>query len=195
MKPVFFESAPKLQAWMRKNSKNAEELWVGFYKTRSGKASVTYSEAVDEALCCGWIDGVRHSIDDVAYKIRFTPRRTKSQWSAINIKRMQKLIDAGRVQAAGLSAFEDAKHQTRTYSYEQRNESKLSTADERKFHADRSAWSFFQAQAPWYRRTTIFWVVSAKKEATRQKRLATLIQDSAQRKNVAPLTRKAVPKR
>jgi uncharacterized protein YdeI (YjbR/CyaY-like superfamily) len=191
LKPVFFQSAAELQLWMQKHHENAEELWVGFYKKRSGRPSITYAEAVDEALCCGWIDGVRHGIDEAAYKVRFTPRKPKSQWSTINIGRMQALIEAGRVKPAGLRRFEGAKNQPRTYSYEQRSEARLSPADQRRFRANRSAWSFFQAQPPWYRRTSIFWVASAKKAETRQKRLAILIQDSAKGKTIAPLTRKS----
>jgi uncharacterized protein YdeI (YjbR/CyaY-like superfamily) len=154
------------------------ELWIGFYKKLSGKPSLTYSDAVEEALCFGWIDGLRKSLDASAYTIRFTPRKPKSKWSAVNIKRMQSLIEAQRLHAAGLKAFEGARDQQRAYSYEQRNDAKLDRTGERQFRANENAWLFFQAQAPWYRRTATFWVISAKKEETRRSRLTRLIDCS-----------------
>ena len=149
---------------------------------------------MDEALCFGWIDGVRKSISADAYTIRFTPRKPKSQWSAVNIKRVQKLAHSGRVQPAGLKAFEGATRQQRKYSYEQRNRAQFPAPDEKRFRANRKAWQFFQSQPPWYRRTATFWVISAKKEETRQSRLVTLITDSARCKSINPLARPASKK-
>ena len=165
---------------------------VGFHKKSSGNPSVTYPKAVDEALCFGWIDGVRKSVNTDSYRVRFTPRKPKSQWSAVNIRRARQLVDSGRMQAAGLKAFEGAAAQSRAYSYEQRSAAQFSGAEDREFRANQKAWAFFQAQPPWYRRISTFWVISAKQEETRQRRLATLIADSGQGKTIAPLTRKSV---
>jgi uncharacterized protein YdeI (YjbR/CyaY-like superfamily) len=194
MKLVFFESAADFRAWLEAAHQNCAELWVGFYKRSSAKPSITYPEAVDEALCFGWIDGVRRSIDADAYTIRFTPRKPKSQWSAVNIRHAERLLEAGRMRPAGLKAFAGAKDQPRKYSYEQRHRASFSREQEQRFRANRKAWDFFQNQPPWYRRTATFWVVSAVREETRQKRLATLIRDCADGKPVKPLTR-PVPKR
>jgi uncharacterized protein YdeI (YjbR/CyaY-like superfamily) len=191
----FFKSASELRAWLEANYARTNELWIGFYKKLSGKPSVTYSEAVDEALCFGWIDGLRKSLDATAYTIRFTPRKPKSKWSAVNIKRMKRLIEAERLHMAGLKAFEGAQNQKRAYSYEQRSKAKLHPAGEKQFRANKKGWLFFQAQAPWYRRTAIFWVISAKKEETRHSRLARLIDYSARGQTIPPLTRRSVPKR
>jgi len=195
MKPEFFSRASDFHAWLDANHQKRAELWVGFYKKSSGKPSITYKESVDEALCFGWIDGVRRSVNPHAYTIRFTPRQAKSQWSAVNCKRAQQLADAGRLLPAGQKAFAGAKDQARTYSYEQRHEACFSAADERRFRANRAAWNFLQKQPPWYRRTATFWVISAKKEDTRERRLATLIADSEQGKSIKPLARPSVPKR
>jgi uncharacterized protein YdeI (YjbR/CyaY-like superfamily) len=191
MKVVFFKSAADLRAWMESNHEVSTELHIGFYKKQSGKPSVTYSESVDEALCFGWIDGVRNSIDADAYTVRFTPRKPKSKWSAVNIERVRKLKDAGRMRTAGLNASAGAAEQSRAYSYEQRNAARFDAADERQFRARKQAWDFFQTQPPWYRRTATWWVISAKKEETRQKRLAQLIADSRRGQTIAPLTRKS----
>jgi len=150
---------------------------------------MTWPESVDEALCFGWIDGIRKSVDGISYTIRFTPRKPRSNWSAINLKRVQALKKMGRMQATGLKAFEarDSKR-SGVYSFEQRRP-KLDEAYEKKLKANKAAWKFFQAQAPWYQRTSSWWVMSAKKEETRLKRLATLIDDSAHGRTIAPLTR------
>jgi len=195
MKPQFFPRASDFHSWLNANYRTRSELWVGFYKKSSGRPSVTYKESVDEALCFGWIDGVRRSVSPDAYSIRFTPRKPKSQWSAVNCKRAQELADAGRLLPAGQKAFAGAHDQTRKYSYEQRHQACFSAADELRFRAHRAAWDFFHKQPPWYRRTATFWVISAKKDATRQRRLATLIADSEQGKSIKPLTRPSVPKR
>jgi uncharacterized protein YdeI (YjbR/CyaY-like superfamily) len=196
MHPKFFKSSSDFRNWLQARHKKDRELWVGFYKKDSGKPSLTYSEAVDESLCYGWIDGVRKSIDADAYKIRFTPRKQRSKWSAVNIRRVRQLVDSGRMCPAGWKAFQGAEDHSRAYSYEQRDTAKLPATDERKFRANTKAWAFFKIQPPWYRRTSTFWVISAKREETQQKRLAILIADSARKKTIAPLTRKpAVPKR
>jgi uncharacterized protein YdeI (YjbR/CyaY-like superfamily) len=196
MNVVFFTSAAALRAWMESNHEVSTELHIGFYKKQSGKPGVTYSESVDEALCFGWIDGVRNSIDAASYTVRFTPRKARSKWSAVNIERVRKLNDAGRMKTAGLDAFAGAPEQSRAYSYEQRNAARFDATAERQFRSKKLAWQFFQTQPPWYRRTATWWVISAKKEETRQKRLAQLIADSGRGRTIAPLTRKsAVPKR
>jgi len=194
MKLVFFKSAADFRAWLDARHRDGGELWVGFYKKSSAKPSITYPEAVDEALCFGWIDGVRKSVDADAYTIRFTPRKPDSQWSTINIKRARELADAGRMRPAGLEAFAGAKGQPRKYSYEQRHHAKFPREQERQFRANPRAWDFFQAQPPWYRRTATFWVISAKKEETRQRRLALLIADSERGRPIKPLVR-PLPKR
>jgi uncharacterized protein YdeI (YjbR/CyaY-like superfamily) len=163
---------------------------VGFYKKASGKPSITWPESVDEALCFGWIDGVRKSIDESSYKIRFTPRRPGSIWSAVNIKRAGELIELGRMAPAGLRAFDERKEaRSVVYSYEQRDSARLEGDYEAQLRANPQAWDFFQAQPPWYQRAASWWVISAKKEETRLKRLATLIEESAQGRTIAPLRR------
>jgi uncharacterized protein YdeI (YjbR/CyaY-like superfamily) len=195
MKVVFFPTPGGVQSWLEESHGRCEELWVGFYKKSSGKSSITYPEAVDEALCFGWIDGVRKKVNDDAYTVRFTPRRPKSRWSAVNIRKAEKLSGEGRMRPAGIQAFEGAKDQPRKYSYEQRKESRFNKEDEGRFQANHKAWNFFQAQPPWYRRTATFWVVSAKQEETRRRRLATLIVDSECAQPIKPLRRSPVPKR
>jgi uncharacterized protein YdeI (YjbR/CyaY-like superfamily) len=194
MKPMFFPSPTDFRQWLENNHQKYAELWVGFYKKSSAKPSITYPEALNEALCFGWIDGVRHSVDHDAYTIRFTPRKPKSQWSAVNTKRAQQLAEAGRMRPAGLNAFAVAKDQPRKYSYEQRQHASFGREQEQQFRANRRAWNFFQSQPPWYRRTATFWVVSAQKDETRQRRLAILIRDSEQGRAIKLLMR-PVPKR
>jgi uncharacterized protein YdeI (YjbR/CyaY-like superfamily) len=189
-KPVFFSTPAAFRAWLEKNHARRSELVVGFHKKATGKPSITWRESVEEALCFGWIDGIRRSIDDDGYSIRFTPRKARSTWSAINITLAKELIRTSRMRPAGLKAFE-ARDEARSalYSYEQRNSAKLPAADERRFKANKAAWSFFQAQPPWYRRAALWWVISAKREATRTSRLDSLIADSAAGRTVPPLTR------
>ncbi len=192
MKPTFFASPSKFRHWLEKHHDRTSELWVGFYKRQSGRPSITWPEAVDAALCFGWIDGVRKGIDDTRYTIRFTPRKPSSTWSAVNVKRANELATRGLMHPAGLRAFQ-ARDQKRTgiYAYEQRKTATLDDASARRFRANEKAWAFFQAQAPWYRRAASWWVSSAKKEETRVKRLATLIDDSAHARTIAPLTRRS----
>lgn len=190
MKPLFFTSPSAFRKWLEKHHDDTRELWVGFYKRDSGKPSITWPEAVDAALCFGWIDGLRKSVDAQSYTIRFTPRRASSIWSAVNLKRMEVLTELGVVRAPGLKAFE-ARNRKKSglYSYEQRKSAQLSAADKRPFQANGKAWNFFRAQAPWYQRTATFWVISAKKEDTRQRRLARLIEASGKEQSIAPLKR------
>lgn len=166
-------------------------MFVGFYRRGSGKPSITWSELVDEELCFGWIDGVRKGIDDVSYSNRITPRKPRSTWSAINIARAKELIRQGRMRPAGLTAFERrTDERSAIYSYEQRTKAGLDPEAERSFRANKKAWAFFQAQPPSYQRAATWWVISAKREETRQKRLATLIRESQNAQTVGPLTRR-----
>jgi uncharacterized protein YdeI (YjbR/CyaY-like superfamily) len=190
MKPLFFASPSAFRQWLEKHHDDTRELWAGFYKRDSGKPSITWPEAVDAALCFGWIDGLRKSLDAESYTIRFTPRRASSIWSAVNLKRMEVLIEMGVVRPTGLRAFKERnRKKSGLYSYEQRKSAQFGQADERRFRANKKAWDFFRAQAPWYRRTATFWVISAKKEDTRQRRLARLIEASGNEQSIAPLKR------
>ena len=180
MKPTFFASPGKLRAWFVKNHATRTELWVGFHKKDSGKPSVTWPESVDEALCVGWIDGVRKRIDEHRYQIRFTPRKPTSIWSAINIERVRVLTEAGRMKPAGLAAYAQRReHKSRIYSFEQDGEVALAPEDELRFRRHRKAWAYFQQQPPGYRKQMIWRILSAKQPATRERRLAALIEASA----------------
>jgi uncharacterized protein YdeI (YjbR/CyaY-like superfamily) len=193
VKPTFFPTPADFRNWLEKNHDKVPELLVGFYKKGSGKPSITWPESVDEALCFGWIDGIRRTIDDESYSIRFTPRRPRSIWSAVNLKRMAELTKLGRVHPAGLRVFE-ARDPKRSYAYsfEQRKEGqKLAPEYQAKLEANKKASAFFQAQPPYYQRTASWWVMSAKKEETRLKRLATLIDDSARGRRIGPMARPA----
>jgi|SRR5687767_14864641 len=191
MKPTFFATPADLRRWLKRHHKSADELLVGFYKKGSGRPSITWPESVDEALCFGWIDGVRRSLDDQSYTIRFTPRRPGSNWSLINIRKVEALIRGGRMEPAGLEAFE-ARDEAKSgvYSFEQRENAKLEAKAEAEFKANRAAWRFFQAQPAGYRKIAIFFVVSAKREETRERRLQTLIADSAAGRRIGLLNRK-----
>ena len=187
--PTFFETPAAFKAWLKEHHETAKELLVGFRRTKSGLPSMTWPESVEEALCFGWIDGVRKSLDETSYVIRFTPRRPKSIWSAINIRRAGELTRLGRMRPAGLEAFRArTAERSRVYSFETKPRD-LAPAYARRLKANRAAWTFFQAQPPWYRRTSRFWVMSAKKEETRLKRLATLIACCAKGTWIGPLTR------
>ena len=190
-KPIFFPTPSTFRAWLEKHHSVRQELWVGFYKKSSGKPSITWPESVDEALCFGWIDGLRKNVDEVSYTIRFTLRKPRSTWSAINIKRAQELSAAGRMSAAGLMAFaKRSDDRSAIYSYEQRKSAKLEVADEKKFRANQAAWSFFQSRPPSYRRLATYWVTSAKKEETKIKRLGILINCSARSESIGPMKRR-----
>ncbi len=190
MKPLFFPTPSDFRKWLEKNHASATELLAGFYKKDSGRPSITWPESVDQALCFGWIDGVRRRIDDISYSIRFTPRKSISNWSAINIARVAALTKLGLMRPAGLRAFAQRREdKSAIYAYENAVRT-LDPADEKTFRANRSAWQFFNTQAPSYRRVCIYWVTSAKKEETRARRLATLIDDSANGHRVGVVTLK-----
>ncbi len=190
-KPVYFRNQSELRWWFEKNHHRETELWVGYYKKGTGKPGITWPESVDEALCFGWIDGIRKSIDEKRYCIRFTPRRPGSNWSEINIERVSALRKLGLMRPSGEAAFarKDAR-KTRTASYEQK--SVVLPEDYAKlFRANKIAWSNFNAHPPGYRRTAIWWVISAKREETRRKRLDILIRDSEEGQRIKPLRRPA----
>lgn len=179
MTPTFFTTEKEFRKWLEKNHLKKTELVVGYYKVNSGKPSMTWSQSVDQALCFGWIDGVRRSIDKHSYQIRFTPRKPASIWSTINIQKIKTLTEQGLMKPAGLASFQNRKdHSSKIYSYE--NEEPLfSPAFEKKFKANKTAWKYFQSLAASYRKSSKNWVMSAKQETTREKRLNELIADSA----------------
>ena len=188
--PTFFATPDELRAWLAEHHEARDELWVGFHKKATGRPSVTWPQAVDQALCFGWIDGVRKSLGDESYKIRFTPRKSRSTWSAINVRRYGELLAEGLVAPAGVAAFERrAEDRTAIYSYENRDKAVFEDEQEARFRADAAAWEWFQAQPPSYRRTATYWVVSAKRPETRERRLTRLIEDSAAGRTIPPLTR------
>jgi uncharacterized protein YdeI (YjbR/CyaY-like superfamily) len=190
VKPTFFKTPAAFRKWLEANHAAVRELWVGYYKRGSGKPSLTWPESVDQALCFGWIDGIRKSVDDTSYVIRFTPRKKSSVWSAVNIKRVEQLMADGLVHAAGLKAFQERKeHRSRIYSYEQK-ELALDGPLGKRLRQNRAAWTFFQAQPPWYRRTAGWWIISARKEETRLRRLEKLIACSESGEPIPALARK-----
>lgn len=188
MKPTFFETPADFRAWFAENHTTAKELLVGFYKKGSKRPSIIWPESVDEALCYGWIDGVRKGIDEESYTIRFTPRKTGSIWSTVNVNRVKALTDLGRMQPAGLKAFEARKDgKSGVYSHEQ-GEVELPEAYLKLLKANKRAHAFFEKQAGSYRKAAIWWVTSAKKEETRQKRLNSLIAYSAKGEKIPQFT-------
>ena len=189
MKATFFATSAELRDWLERHHATEAELIVGFYKRGSGRPSITWQELVDEELCFGWIDGVRQGIDEVSYSNRITPRGPRSTWSAINIARARELISLGRMRPAGLKAFERrTDERSAIYSYEQRKTARLDPAAERSFRTNRKAWTFFEMQAPSYQRAAIWWVMSAKRDETRKRRLAALIAESGRGRTIGPLT-------
>jgi uncharacterized protein YdeI (YjbR/CyaY-like superfamily) len=189
MDATFFTSPDELHVWLVEHHDTAKELLIGFFKKGAKMPGITYAEALDEALCFGWIDGIRKRIDDRRFTIRFTPRKPRSIWSAVNIKRAGELVAEGRMQPAGLREFtERDRTREKQYSFEQESHT-LDPAYEVQFRANDAAWAFFMAQAPSYQRTAIWWVMSAKREETRRKRLATLIEDSTHGRRLGHLTR------
>jgi len=180
VKPRFFASPEKFRAWLARNHLRAPELLVGFHKKATGKPSIDWPQSVDEALCFGWIDGVRRSLGDEGYTIRFTPRRAGSIWSSINIRRVAALTKEGRMNPAGLAAFKGrTSDRSRVYAYEQSKRARLAPAETKQFRAQPAAWEFFAARAPSYRHRCIYWVTSARKPETRRSRLARMIAMSA----------------
>ncbi len=184
MVPTFFATQDAFRSWLKKHHNTETELVVGFYKVDSLKPSITWSQSVDQALCFGWIDGVRKSVDSESYCIRFTPRKAGSIWSAINIQKVEDLKAQGLMQPAGLKAFSLRKEsKSRIYSHE--NETAALTPEmEQQFKANTKAWEFFQAQAPSYKKVALHWVMSAKQDATKNKRLLKLIEYSKEGKRV-----------
>jgi uncharacterized protein YdeI (YjbR/CyaY-like superfamily) len=189
MEPTTFETSEAFRAWLEQHHDSAPEIWVCYYKKSSGRKSITWTESVDEALCFGWIDSIRKSLDDQRYVNRFTPRRKGSVWSAINIRRVGELTEEGRMRPAGRKAFE-ARREDRSgiYSYERRDEAVLDPSFEQRFRARKRAWAFFEDSPPSYRQAAIRWVMTAKKEETRERRLGQLIERSAAGERVPPLT-------
>ena len=173
---IFFAKPAAFRAWLEKHHQIKREQWVGFHRKASGRPSITWPEAVDEALCYGWIDGLRKAIDAESYKIRFTPRRLTSNSSAINIRRMKELMREGRVRPGGIKAFQKrVPERSGIYSYENRKSATLSAGGKKRFRADLVAWKFFQRQPASYRQTAIWWVISAKRPQTQEDRLRKLI--------------------
>jgi uncharacterized protein YdeI (YjbR/CyaY-like superfamily) len=184
-KPVFFKSGAEFRAWLEKHHAKTSELLLGFHKTSSGKGGITYKQALDGALCYGWIDGVRTNYDAESYTIRFTPRKARSHWSRINIARAAELKAAGLLHSAGLDAYERRdENKTINYSYEM-HAATLGLEYEQRFKAKKNAWAYFTSQAPSYQRWAKFWVMNAKKEETRERRLDLLIADSAAGRRLA----------
>ncbi len=174
--PIFFSKPVTFRTWLEKHHQTKREQWVGFYRKASGRPSITWPEAVDEALCLGWIDGLRKTIDAESYKIRFTPRRPSSNWSAINIRRLKELMRERRVRPPGIKAFQKrVPERSGIYSYENRKSATLNDAELKLFRAESAAWKFFQRQPASYRQTATWWVVSAKRPQTQQDRLRKLI--------------------
>ena len=189
----FFETPADLRAWLVENHETADELWVGMYRKASGRPSVTWQDVVDEALCFGWIDGIRRGIDDISYTNRITPRRKGSNWSAVNIRRVGELEAAGRMTDAGRRAFalrDEAK--SRVYSYE-REAAKLDDEAEATFRANATAWAWFERAAPSYRKLATHWVMSAKRPETRARRLANVIAHAEVGGKVPPLAPSSPP--
>lgn len=179
MKAVYFRSAAEFRKWLQKNHATARELLVGYYKKETGKPSLTWPESVAEALCFGWIDGIRRSVDEQRYTIRFTPRRPRSTWSAINIRLVEELEAAGKMTPAGRAAFAARlPEKSRVYTYEKKG-IRLAPALAKQFKKNKAAWTFFQVQPPSYRKKAIGWVMGAKSEATRQSRFARLLESAA----------------
>jgi uncharacterized protein YdeI (YjbR/CyaY-like superfamily) len=191
MKPRYFKSQSEFRKWLETNHATETELMLGFYKKGSGKASITYPEALDEALCFGWIDGVRRRLTDDAYVQRFSPRKAKSIWSNVNVRHVERLKKLGRMAPAGLKAYElkDPK-KTGVYSFENRPR-ELSPAYEKQFRSNKKAWEFFQKQPPGFKRLMIFRVMEGKQEETRQRRLEQLIESSGKGERLGVMSSKS----
>lgn len=190
MKPRFFATPKSFRSWLEKYHATRSELLVGFYKRATGKRSITWPESVDEALCFGWIDGIRRSLSVEAYSIRFTPRRARSIWSAVNVARVRELDKLGKMTPAGARAFAArTPERTGVYSFERNAAAKLTKYEAAELERNAKAAAFFSAQAPWYRRTAIHWLISAKRAETRERRLGQLIAHSAKGETIPPLTR------
>ncbi len=195
MKPTFFPTPAKFRAWFERNHLRKDELWVGYYKKASRRKSITWPESVDQALCFGWIDGIRKSLDDESYVIRFTPRRKKSNWSTVNIRRIGELIQLNLVHESGLAAFNRRPDNAAVrYAYEQ-GKVALDKASEKKIRANKKAWAFFESLAPSYKKPSIWWVMSAKRSETKHRRLAVLIESCEQGEKMPGLVNQRVRKK
>jgi uncharacterized protein YdeI (YjbR/CyaY-like superfamily) len=195
-KPKFFPTAATFRSWLEKHHASETELWVAYYKKDSGRTSVTYSESVDQAICFGWIDGVRVSIDGISYRIRFTPRKPRSIWSTINIGKANELTKQGLMHAAGMKCFEArTENRSEIYSFERKGIRELDLAYEKKLAANKKAKSFFDAQIPSYKRVIVHWVMSAKREETRLHRLDLLIASSEKGLYAPPYLRAQKPRK
>lgn len=188
--PLFFATPTDWRAWLDRNHDTATEVIVGFHRVGSGLPSITWPEAVDQALCFGWIDSIRRRIDETRYSNRFTPRRPGSNWSAVNVARVAELTAQGLMREAGLRAFAERREdRTAVYAHEQEGELSLPQEFASPLEADALAWEYFQTRPPWYRRNAIRWVMDAKREDTRARRMAQLIADSAAGRPIRPLRR------
>jgi uncharacterized protein YdeI (YjbR/CyaY-like superfamily) len=188
--PIFFESPAAFGAWLEEHHATETEVWVGMWKKATGKQVMNWSQAVDEALCWGWIDGIAKRVDDESHKPRFTPRKPTSNWSAVNVRKVEQLRKEGRMRPAGEAAFARRRpDRTGVYSFEQRDEATFTPEQRAQFEADPAAWAYWQARPPGYRRTATWWVMSAKREETRARRLATLIEDCAASRPIKLLRR------
>jgi len=188
-KPTFFPTPSDFRAWFEAHHDKLRELFVGFHKKSSGKPSITWPESVQVALCFGWIDGIRNSLDETSYMIRFTPRKRTSTWSSINISFVRELTKKGLMHPAGLKAFAArSKKKSAIYSYEQRKSAQFSREQAKQFRANETAWEFFRSQPPWYQRVCTHWVISAKKDETKRKRLSLLMENSQNRRSMRQLT-------
>jgi uncharacterized protein YdeI (YjbR/CyaY-like superfamily) len=189
MQPLFFAKPSELRQWFEDNHDKEREVLIGFYKKGTKLPSITWSESVDEALCFGWIDGIRKSIDETSYMIRFTPRKPKSIWSAVNLQKVEELTQKGLMQPTGLAIYHQREQKNeKVYAFEQTS-IELNEEYEAKFKANIKAWDFFASQAPYYQKTAIWWVISAKREETRLKRLQILIEDSEVGQKIGQLRR------
>jgi len=188
MDPQFFATAAELRAWFEENHDTAPEVFVGYWKKGSGRSGVTHTEAIEQALCFGWIDSVGRRIDEQRYQVRFTPRRKGSVWSAVNVAKIAELTERGLLRPAGVRAFSERKpDRVAVYSYEQPEDARLDEEQEARLRAEPAAWQWFADQTPSYRRSAVHWVVGAKRPETRERRLAQLIADSAAGRKVPPL--------
>ena len=186
--PIFFDSPQAFYAWLEDNHDKESEVWVGYWKRHTGKPSLTWSQAVDQALCFGWIDGMLKSIDEQSHRQRFTPRKATSNWSKVNVEKVARLTTEGKMRPAGIAAFERrAPGEDGAYSFERRHEAAFERDQEKRFRANKQAWAFWEAQPPSYRKAATHWVTSAKRPDTREKRLSELIDDSANRLRVKQL--------
>jgi uncharacterized protein YdeI (YjbR/CyaY-like superfamily) len=193
--PIYFSSPDELWAWLEAHHEAESEVWVGYWKKATGKPSLTWSQAVDQALCFGWIDGVLRRVDDERHVQRFTPRKPTSNWSAINIAKVEQLRAERRMRPAGEAAFARRRDDgSAVYSYEQRKNPVLEPEQEERFKANAVAWENFMAMPPSYRKPALWWVISAKKPETRERRLATLIEDSAAGRRIAQMSNPAKKK-